>query len=75
MAAPTLAAAVGAWTRKPLPGLVAAAWLSVGPIFMPYAADNLRDGRTSVKAGMAAQLAANGVALLSGIAGLPRLSR
>jgi hypothetical protein len=35
---------------------------------MPYAADNLRDGRTSVEAGMAAQLAANGVALLSGIA-------
>jgi hypothetical protein len=64
----TLAAALVARTRKPLPGLIVAAWLSLGPIFMPYAADNLRDGRTGIVAGMAAQLAANGVALLAGIA-------
>jgi hypothetical protein len=57
-----------AWTRKPLPGLIVAAWLSLGPIFMPYADNNLRDGRTGVVAGMAAELAANGVALLGGIA-------
>jgi MFS family permease len=62
------AAAVVVWTRRPLPGLIVAAWLSLGPIFMPYAADNLREGRTGIAAGMAAQLAANGVALLSGIA-------
>src|SRR5262245_62083181 len=68
MVATLAAAAIVAWTRKPLPGLIVAAWLSLGPIFMPYAADNLRDGRTGVVAGMLGQLAANGVALLSGIA-------
>ena len=68
MVATLAAAAVVAWTRKPLPGLVVAAWLALGPIFMPYAADNLRDARTGVAAGMAVQLAANGVALLSGVA-------
>jgi hypothetical protein len=67
MVATLAAAAIVARTRRPLPGLIVAAWLSLGPIFMPYAADNLRDGRTGVVAGMAAQLAANGVALLSGI--------
>jgi hypothetical protein len=68
MVATLAAAAIVAWTRTPLPGLIVAAWLSLGPIFMPYAADNLRDGRTGVVAGMAAELAANGVALLGGIA-------
>jgi hypothetical protein len=68
MVATLAAATIVAWTRKPLPGLIVAAWLSLGPIFMPYAADNLRDGRTGIVAGMAAQLAANGVALLAGIA-------
>jgi hypothetical protein len=68
MVATLAAAAIVAWTRRPLPGLIIAAWLSLGPIFMPYAADNLRDGRTGVVAGTAAQLIANGVALLSGIA-------
>lgn len=63
-----VAAAIVARTGRPLPGLIVAAWLSLGPIFMPYAADNLSDGRTGVVAGMAAQLAANGVALLSGVA-------
>jgi hypothetical protein len=68
MVATLAAAVVVVWTRKPLPGLIVAAWLSLGPIFMPYAADNLRDGRTGVFAGMLGQLIANGVALLSGIA-------
>jgi MFS family permease len=68
MVATLAAAATVAWTRKPLSGLIVAAWLSLGPIFMPYAADNLRDGRTGVVAGMTAQLIANGLALLSGIA-------
>jgi hypothetical protein len=68
MATTLAAAAIVVWTRKPLPGLIVAAWLSLGPIFMPYAADNLHDGRAGVVAGMAAQLVANGVALLSGIA-------
>jgi len=68
MVATLATAAIVVRTRRPLPGLIVAAWLSLGPIFMPYAADNLRDGRTGVVAGTAAQLAANGVALLSGIA-------
>jgi hypothetical protein len=67
MVATLAAAAIVARTRRPLPGLMVAAWLSLGPIFMPYAADNLRDGRTGVVARMAAQLAANGIALLSSI--------
>ena len=44
MVATLTAAAIVAWTRKPLPGLIVAAWLSLGPIFMPYADNNLRDG-------------------------------
>jgi hypothetical protein len=38
MVATLTAAAIVAWTRKPLPGLIVAAWLSLGPIFSSHSA-------------------------------------
>jgi hypothetical protein len=67
----TLAASAAViWTRKPTIGLIVAAWLSLGWVFMPaYSLDRLRDpASTGIFIGALLQLVANAAALASGAA-------
>jgi hypothetical protein len=66
----TVIGAVVVWrTRKPLVGLLIAAWLALGPFAMPWTADNLRHpGHTGIFVATIIQLTANALALASGIA-------
>jgi hypothetical protein len=67
----TLAASAAViWTRKPTIGLIVAAWLSLGWVFMPsYTIDHLRDpASTGIFIGALLQLVANAAALASGLA-------
>jgi hypothetical protein len=67
----TLAAAAAViWTRKPTIGLIVAAWLSLGWIFMPaYTIDHLRDPASAgIFIGALMQFLANAAALASGAA-------
>jgi hypothetical protein len=65
----TLAASAAViWTRKPTIGLIVAAWLSLGWVFMPsHTIDHLRDPvNVGIFVGALAQLVANAAALVSG---------
>jgi hypothetical protein len=66
---PLAAAAAVIRTGKPLAGLLVAGWLALGPIFMPYVADDLSDpGNVGLFTSTVAYLVAIGLALLSGAA-------
>jgi hypothetical protein len=56
-------------TGKPLPGLLAAGWLALGPVFMPYVADDLSDpNKVGLVTSTVVYLVAIGLAILSGAA-------
>jgi hypothetical protein len=68
MLATAIAAAVVWRTRKPLVGLIVAAWLALGPFAMPWTSDNLsQPEHVAVFTLTIVQLVANATALIVGI--------
>lgn len=68
MAATAIAAVIVWRTRKPIAGLVVAAWLALGPFAMPWTADQLSHPKHSgVFAATVVQLVANATALIIAI--------